>query len=134
VLVHWGCAMATTVAGMSKQQLARALGATGAAFGLASIVAPRAVAGTYGVPVTAAGLQLQRLFGSRALALSVLALTARTDEEVDRGLAVVAGMNAIDALTALAAAAQAGRATTLRAVVSSVAYGATALVVRSMKS
>jgi hypothetical protein len=125
--------MATTVAGMSKQQLARALGATGAAFGLASIVAPRAVAATYGVPVTAAGLQLQRLFGSRALAISVLALTARTDEEVDRGLAVVAGMNAVDALTALAAWAQAGRATTLRAAVSSLAYGATALAVRSMK-
>jgi hypothetical protein len=125
--------MATTVAGMSKQQLTRALGATGAVFGLASIVAPRAVAATYGVPVTAAGLQLQRLFGSRALGISVLALTARTDEEVDRGLAVVAGMNAIDALTALAAAAEAGRATTLRAVVSSVAYGATALAVRSMK-
>src|SRR3712207_8227494 len=90
--------MATTVAGMSKQQLARALGATGAAFGLVSVVAPRAVAGTYGVPVTPAGLQLQRLFGSRALAISVLALTARTDAEVDRGLAVVAGMNAIDAV------------------------------------
>jgi hypothetical protein len=91
------------------------------------------VAAGYGVPVTPAGLQLQRLFGSRALAISVLALTARTDEEVDRGLAVVAGMNAIDALTALAAAAQAGRPTTLRAVVSSVAYGAAALAVRSIK-
>ena len=125
--------MATAVAGMSEQQLARVLGAAGAAFGLTSIVAPRVVAGTYGVPVTPAGLQLQRLFGSRALAISVLALTARTDEEVDRGLAVVAGMNAIDALTALGAAAQAGRATTLRAVASSLAYGATALVVRSMK-
>ena len=101
--------MATTVAGMSKQQLARVLGATGAAFGLVSVVAPRAVAGTYGVPVTPAGLQLQRLFGSRALAISVLALTA------------------------LAAAAQAGRATTLRAAASSLAYGAAALVVRSME-
>ncbi|SDX56909.1 hypothetical protein SAMN05660209_00725 [Geodermatophilus africanus] len=125
--------MATTVAGMSKQQLARALGATGAAFGLISVVAPRMVAGTYGVPVTPAGLQLQRLFGSHALAISVLTLSAQTEEETNRGLAVVAGMNAIDALTALAAAAQAGRATTLRAVASSLAYGAAALVVRSMR-
>ncbi len=125
--------MATTVAGMSKQQLARALGVTGAAFGLTSIVAPRVVAGGYGVPVTPAGLQLQRLFGSRALAISVLALSAKTEEETNRGLAVLAGANAIDALTALAAAAQAGRPTTLRAVVSSVAYGAAALAVRSMK-
>jgi hypothetical protein len=125
--------MATTVAGMSKQQLARGLGAVGAAFGLVSILAPRAVAGTYGVPVTPAGLQLQRLFGSHALAISVLALSAQTEEETNRGLAVVAGMNAIDALTALAAAAQAGRATTLRAVASSLAYGAAALVVRSMR-
>jgi hypothetical protein len=125
--------MATTVAGMSKQQLARALGVTGAAFGLTSIVAPRTVAGGYGVPVTPAGLQLQRLFGSRALAISVLALSAKTEEETNRGLAVLAGANAIDALTALAAAAQAGRPTTLRAVVSSVAYGAAALAVRSLK-
>lgn len=125
--------MATTVAGMSKQQLARALGATGAAFGLTSIVAPRLVARSYGVPVSPAGLQLQRLFGSRALAVSVLALSAKTEEETNRGLAVLAGANAIDALTALAAAAQAGRPTTLRAVVSSLAYGAAALAVRSMK-
>ncbi len=125
--------MATTVAGMSKQQLARALGATGAAFGLTSIVAPRVVARSYGVPVSPAGLQLQRLFGSRALAISVLALSAKTEEETNRGLAVLAGANAIDALTALAAAAQAGRPTTLRAVVSSLAYGAAALAVRSMK-
>jgi len=125
--------MATTVAGMSKQQLARALGATGAAFGLTSVVAPRVVARSYGVPVSPAGLQLQRLFGSRALAISVLALSAKTEEETNRGLAVLAGANAIDALTALAAAAQAGRPTTLRAVVSSVAYGAAALAVRSLK-
>src|SRR3954454_4231349 len=125
--------MATTVAGMSKKQLAKALGATGAAFGLTSIVAPRVVAGTYGVPVTPAGLQLQRLFGSRALAISVLALTARTEEEVDRGLATVAAVNVLDSVTALTAARGAGRATTVRAIVSSLAYGAAALAVRGMK-
>ncbi|MGY1621029.1 DUF4267 domain-containing protein [Geodermatophilus sp. SYSU D00965] len=123
--------MATT-AGTSKQSLARALGAAGAAFGLVSVVAPRAVARSYGVPITPAGLQLQRLFGSRTLAVAALALTARSDEEVDRGLAVVAAMNAVDSLTALAAARQAGSRTSVAAIVSSLAYGAAALAIRSM--
>ena len=118
---------------MSKQTLARALGGAGAAFGLVSVVAPKAVAGAYGVPVTPGGLQLQRLFGSRALVISVLALTATTDEEADRGLAAVAGMNLLDAVTALATAKTAATRTTVTAVVSSLAYGAAALAVRSMK-
>jgi hypothetical protein len=125
--------MAQVVAGMDKQTLGRALGAAGAAFGLVSVVAPRAVASGYGVPVTPAGLQLQRLFGSRALVVSALALTARTDEEVDRGLLAVAAMNLLDTVTALAAAGKAGRRTTTTAVVSSLLYGGAALAVRSMK-
>ncbi len=125
--------MAGTSAGTSKRQLARGLGAVGAAFGAASVLAPRAVATGYGVPVTPAGLQLQRLFGSRALAVSLAALTARTDEEVDRGLAILAGVNLLDTLTALAAAGSAGRTTTVRAVVSSLAYGGAALALRLRK-
>jgi hypothetical protein len=125
--------MAQAVGGMSKQTLAKALGAGGLAFGLLSVVAPRAVANSYGVPVTPAGLQLQRLFGSRAAVISALALTARTDEEVDRGLAAVAAMNLLDSVTALLASRGAGRRTTMRAVASSLAYGGAALAVRSMK-
>jgi hypothetical protein len=125
--------MAQAVGGMSKQTLAKALGAGGLTFGLLSVVAPRAVANSYGVPVTPAGLQLQRLFGSRAAVISTLALTARTDEEVDRGLAAVAAMNLLDSVTALLAARGAGRRTTMRAVASSLAYGGAALAVRSMK-
>jgi hypothetical protein len=123
-----------TVAGMSRKSAARALGAAGAAFGLLSVVAPRAVAGAYGVPVTPGGLQLQRLFGSRALVISALALTAKTDEEADRGLAAVAAMNLLDSVTALATAKGAGGRTTVRAVASSLVYGAAALAVRSMKN
>ena len=123
--------MAKAAAGMSKQDMARALGAAGVAFGLLSVLAPKAVAGAYGVPVTPGGLQLQRLFGSRALVVSVLALTAKTDEEVDRGLAAVAAMNLLDSVTALAGARGAKVSTTMRAVVSSLAYGAAALAVRS---
>ncbi len=125
--------MAQAVGGMSKQTLAKALGAGGLAFGLLSVVAPRAVANSYGVPVTPAGLQLQRLCGSRAAVISALALTARTDEEVDRGLAAVAAMNMLDSVTALMAARDAGRKTTVWAVASSAAYGGAALAVRSMK-
>jgi hypothetical protein len=125
--------MAQAVAGMSKQTLAKALGAAGAAFGALSVVAPRAVATGYGVPVTPGGLQLQRLFGSRALVVSALALTARTEEEVDRGLLAVAAMNLLDTVTALATAGKAGRRTTTWAVASSLAYGGAALAVRSMK-
>ncbi|MGY1605578.1 MULTISPECIES: hypothetical protein [unclassified Geodermatophilus] len=118
---------------MSKQTAARALGAAGAAFGALSVLAPRAVATGYGVPPTPQGLQLQRLFGSRALALSVTALTARTPEEVDRNLALVAAANLLDVVTALGAAAGSGRATTVRAVASSAVYGGAALAVRSMR-
>ena len=122
-----------TAAGTSKKSMAQALGVAGAAFGLLSVVAPQAVAKSYGVPVTPAGLQLQRLFGSRALVVSALALTAKTDEEVDRGLAAVAAANLLDTVTALAGAGKAGGRTTTWAVASSLAYGAAALWVRSMK-
>jgi hypothetical protein len=125
--------MAQAVGGLDKKTLARALGAAGVAFGALSVVAPRAVAGGYGVPITPAGLQLQRLFGSRALVISALALTARTDEEADRGLLAVAAMNLLDSVTALASARGAARATTVRAVASSLVYGGAALAVRSMK-
>src|SRR5436305_14202487 len=104
-------AKSKAVAGMTKKQWGQALGGVGAAFGALSVVAPRAVAGGYGVPVTPGGLQLQRLFGSRALVISALALTARTDEETDRGLLAVAAMNALDAVTALASAGGAARRT-----------------------
>lgn len=125
--------MTQTIGGTSKRTLARALGATGAAFGATSIVAPGAIATAYGVPPTPQGLQLQRLFGSRALVVSVSAMTARTEEEIDRGLTLVAAMNLLDTLTALATARGSGRATTVRAAVSSLAYGAAALALRLMK-
>ena len=125
--------MATTIAGMDKQTAARALGASGAAFGAVSVLAPRLVAAGYGVPPTPQGLQLQRLFGSRALALSVSTLTARTREEVDRGLLLLAAANLLDVLTALGAARGSGRPTTVRAVASSAVYAAAALAVRGMQ-
>jgi hypothetical protein len=118
---------------MSKQDLAKALGAVGAGFGVLSVLAPRTVAKVYGVPVTPGGVQLQRLFGSRSLALAVLMLTAASDEETDRGLLVLAGSSALDSLTALASAGSNGGRTTVSAVLSSLFQGGAALAIRSMK-
>jgi hypothetical protein len=127
--------MAQAVAGMDKRTLAKALSGAGTAFGALSIVAPREVAHAYGVPVTPGGLQLQRLFGSRSLVISAMGLTAQTEEEIDRGLLAVAAMNALDAVTALAASARGTtRKTTIRAIASSVVYGGAALGIRSMKA
>src|SRR4051794_41831737 len=106
--------MAQAVGGMSKQTLAKALGAGGLAFGLLSVVAPRAVANSYGVPVTPAGLQLQRLFGRRGAGISAFALAARTDEEGDRGLAAGAGKKPLDSGTAPLAARGGARGAAMR--------------------
>lgn len=122
-----------SVGGMSKQDLAKALGVTGAAFGALSVLAPRVVAKSYGVPVTPAGLQLQRLFGSRSLALAVLMLTAQSDEETDRGLLVLAGSSLLDVLTAFGAAKGAGGRTTVSGVLSSLFQGGAAVAIRGMK-
>jgi hypothetical protein len=118
---------------LSKPTLARVLAAAGAVFGLTSVVAPRAIASAYAVPPTPQGLQLQRLFGSRALIISLAAMTARTEEETDRWLGWVAALNLIDTLTALSAARGSGTTTTTRAVGSSLAYGGAALALRLMK-
>jgi len=127
--------MAQVVAGMDKRTLAKALAGAGAAFSGLSIVAPREVARAYGVPISAGGLQLQRLLGSRSLVISAMGLTAQTEEEIDRGLLALAAMNALDAVTALAAAARGtGRPTTIRAVLSSIVYGGAALGIRSMQA
>jgi hypothetical protein len=126
--------VAVTLSGSSKSTLARALAAVGAAFGLTSVVAPCVIATAYAVPATPHGLQLQRLFGSHSLIVSLSALTARSEEEIDRWPASVAAMNLIDTVTAPGAARGSGRPTAVRAVVSSMAYGGTALALRLMKT
>jgi Domain of unknown function (DUF4267) len=121
------------VGGMSKKDLVKGLGAAVCAFGVTSLVAPGPMGAAYGVPDTPHGRQMQRLLGARTLALGLWGLTAKTEEESQRGLALVAGMNLVDALTALRAAKQMGSAATLRGVVSSVLYAAAALGLRSLK-
>ena len=124
--------MAKTLLGLPKRTLVTALGASAALFGGAGLLAPRALAAAYAVPVTPHSTQLLRLFGTRMLALAAWTFTARTDEEVDRLLAVAAGMNAADALTALATSGSTGRAGAVRAAATSGTFGALGWAVRSL--
>ena len=125
--------MAATAWGMSKRSLVRVLGGSAAAFGAVGLVAPGALGAAYAVPPTPYSTQLLRLFGSRMLALAAWTFTARTQEEVDRLLAVAAGMNALDTLSALTAARRTGTATALRAAATSATFAALGLAVRSME-
>jgi hypothetical protein len=65
--------------------------------------------------------------------VSAATLTGHTEEEVDRGLALVAAMNLLDAVTVLAAAKGSGGATTMRTVASPAVYGGAALAFRLMQ-
>jgi len=125
--------MASVVGGMSKQDLVKALGAAVSAFGVASLVAPGPLGQAYGVPDTPHGRQMQRLLGARTLALGLWGLTARTEEESQRGLALVAGMNLVDAITAFRAAKDMGSPATIRGMISSGLYAAAALGLRALK-
>jgi Domain of unknown function (DUF4267) len=124
--------MASAVGGMSKQSLVTGLGSAVCAFGAVSTLFPRAFAKAYGVPDTPHGRQMQRLLGARTVALGVWGLTAKSEEESQRALAVVAGMNLLDAVTALRAAKEMGSAATMRGVASSAAYAAAALGLRAL--
>lgn len=125
--------MAKTALTMSKRTLVQALGGSAALFGVTGVLAPRALGAAYDVPPSPHTTQLLRLFGSRMLALAAWAFTVRTKEETDRMLAVAAGMNLVDALTALAAAQATGRATAVRAAVTSGTFAALGLGVRSLE-
>ncbi len=125
--------MTATALGMSKGTLVRVLGGSAAAFGTVGLLMPGALGAVYAVPPSPHGTQLLRLFGSRMLALAAWTFTARTQEEVDRVLAVAAGMNAVDTLSALSAARGTGTATALRTAATTATFAALGLAVRSMK-
>jgi hypothetical protein len=125
--------MAKTALGMSKRTLVQAMGGSAALFGFTGVVAPRILGAAYGVPSSPHTTQLLRLFGSRMLALAAWTFTAQTKEETDRLLAVAAGMNVVDVLTALTAAQGTGRATALRAAVTSATFATLGLAVRSLE-
>jgi hypothetical protein len=122
-----------TAMGMSKRDLVQVLGWSAALFGGAGVLAPRVLEVAYGIPRSPHARQLVRLFGTRMVVLAVWAFTARTPEERDRLLATAAGMNAVDAVTALAAARGTGGATAVRAAVTSAAYAAISATARSLE-
>ena len=125
--------MTGTARGGRKATAARALGAGAALFGLAGVLAPRALGAAYAVPDTPDTTSLIRLFGTRTLALAVWTFPARTPEEVDRLLAVGAGMNAVDAVLDLIASGGTDRAGARRSAATSGAFAVLALAIRSMK-
>jgi hypothetical protein len=118
---------------MSKQALVNVLTGSAAVFGVTGLVAPRALEVAYGVPSSPHTTQLLRLFGTRMLAIAAWSFTARTKEETDRVLAVAAGVNVVDVLTALTAGGATGRTTALRAAATSGTFAALGLVVRSLE-
>jgi len=125
--------MATTALGMSRGTLVQALTGSAAVFGVAGVLTPRALAATYGVPPSPHTTQLLRLFGSRMLALAAWSSTARTREETDRLLAVSAGMNVVDVLTAPASGRAAGGTTGMLAAATSAVFPALSLVGPSLE-
>jgi Domain of unknown function (DUF4267) len=125
--------VAKTAWGMSKRQLVQVLGGSAALFGVTGVLTPRALGAAYGVPSSPHTTQLLRLFGSRMIALAAWTFTARTSEETDRVLAVAAGMNVVDTLTALASATGTGRATAVRAAATSGAFAALGFMIRSLE-
>ena len=126
--------MAKTALGMSKRTLVQVLGGSAALFGVTGVLAPRALGAAYGVQPSPFTTQLLRLFGSRMLALSAWTFTARTEEEVDRVLAVSVGLNLVDTVTALAAGRETGRATAVRAAATSTTFAALSIAVRSLEN
>jgi hypothetical protein len=112
---------------MSDDKLVQGLAAAAVAFGAAGVLAPRLVEVTYAVPSTPHTDQVLRLWGSRNLVLAGWILTARSEEETSRALTMLAGMNALDALTAVTVGRGTGAATWLRAALTSGFFaGATA--------
>jgi hypothetical protein len=73
---------------------------------------------------------MARLFGTRTVALAVWGLTAKTDEELDRGLTLSAMVTAVDALTAALSARDIGRSAAARSAVTSVLFSSMSLGIR----
>lgn len=115
----------------TKRGQAQLLSAIGAAFGAAALLAPEKLAAAYKVPPDPYGKQLARLFGTRTVALAVWGLTATTEEELDRGLALTATVTAVDVVTAALSAKEVGRSAATRSAVSSAIFSLAALGIRA---
>jgi hypothetical protein len=89
------------MADTSVDTVNKVLGYGALGFGLAGIVAPRALRRAYGM--TADGPELTylgRMWGTRTAVVGVLSLMASTDEERRRTTMVAIGMNLLDSMTA----------------------------------
>src|SRR3954454_3467222 len=82
---------------MDKQNLVRAIGVSGVAFGAAALLAPAAVGKAYGLPVNGTATYLGRQWGTRTAAMNVLGLINADKAMIDRHLMIGVGMNLVDA-------------------------------------
>jgi hypothetical protein len=122
--------MANSSALATKRGQLQLLSACGGAFGVAALLAPDKLAAAYKVPPDPHGRQMARLFGTRTVALAAWGLTAKTDEERNRGLTVTAIVTAVDAVTAALSAQEVGRSAAARSAITSLIFGSVALGIR----
>lgn len=87
---------------MAREELTPVLAGTGLGFGAAALLAPGLLARIYGFPPEGPTLGALQLFGTRNLALGVLALTADDDDQRDRIATTVGAVCAVDTLAAVA--------------------------------
>lgn len=80
----------------------RVTGLASVGFGVTALLAPRTLAGLYGMPAdTGEFTYLSRGWGSRTAAYGALALAASSDEERERMLLSSVALNGLDTLSAL---------------------------------
>jgi hypothetical protein len=94
------------------------------------------MAAAFRVPVsgrTPESMLLTRLFGAHTIALGLWGLTAGTEEEMDRGLAITGGISLLETLLALTYVGRGRASSALPVVAASAAFGATALAIRFRK-
>jgi hypothetical protein len=120
---------------MDKRMLASGLGGGAMAFGVAAVVAPKALGQVYSITNNADSRILFRLWGTRTFTLGALALGISDEKQLDDLLLKVAALNATDALLAVFAGLRDGAPSRGAALSgsTSAAFAAALLYARSLK-
>ena len=112
------------MADQSNGTMSTSIAAGAIGFGAAAVVAPRLIAGIYGLPNTGPFRFLLRLWGTRTATLGALLLSEDDDARRRRVTTAAAAMNAIDALVALRAGPEVKRRSKLLAALTSGGFAA----------
>lgn len=86
---------------MNNDQLTKIAGGIGLGYGVAALLAPRALTGVYGLKGNGDTDALTRLYGSRTAGLGALAFVAKDPAVRSRILQVVAAISAVDTVSAI---------------------------------